>query len=320
MIRYIATFVVLTVLGVLYERYKLKYQSDAELSKYDLIKKYLLNGSDNLGGKPLLWIHAEHNVNARNWSSFYSRSNIKLNQPYLLSCLETIVKHCGDSFNICLIDDNSFSRLVPNWDISIRKLANPIREHVRSLAMAKLLYPYGGLTIPNSMIVLKDLKPLYDNGIRGSGCFVGELLPRSDVTAYTTMFPDHNIMGCTKNCPVIRSYVSYLELLNSRDYTNEVDFCGDINRYLYKQTLNGHMNKVSGCYFGAKDTSDNVVTLERLMGTTYVDFDQNIVGIYLPASELLSRTKYGWFVRQSQSQLKMCPAVAGKWLLIAQEK
>ena len=84
MIRYIATFVVLTVLGVLYERYKLKYQSDEELSKYDLIKKYLLNGSDNLGGKPLLWIHAEHDVNARNWSSFYSRNNIKLNQPYLL--------------------------------------------------------------------------------------------------------------------------------------------------------------------------------------------------------------------------------------------
>ena len=56
------------------------------------------------------------------------------------------------------------------------------------------------------------------------------------------------------------------------------------------------------------------------MGTTYVDFDQNIVGIYLPSDELLSRTKYGWFVRLSQSQLKECAAVAGKWLLIAQEK
>ena len=85
MIRYITTFVILTVLGVLYERYKIKYQPDEELSKYDLIKKYLLNGSDNLGGKPILWIHATHEINARNWGSFYSRNNIKLNQPYLLS-------------------------------------------------------------------------------------------------------------------------------------------------------------------------------------------------------------------------------------------
>ena len=79
MIRYITTFVILTVLGVLYERYKIKYQPDEELSKYDLIKKYLLNGSDNLGGKPILWIHATHEINARNWSSFYSRNNINLN-------------------------------------------------------------------------------------------------------------------------------------------------------------------------------------------------------------------------------------------------
>ena len=55
MIKYISTFVILTVLGILYEKYKLKYESDDELSKYDLINKYLLNGSDSLGGKPILW-------------------------------------------------------------------------------------------------------------------------------------------------------------------------------------------------------------------------------------------------------------------------
>ena len=157
MFRYVSVIIILTVLGVLYEKYKLKFMPDEKLEKYDLIKKYLLNGDEDLGGKPILWIHTTHEVNARNWSSFYSRNTTKLNQPYILSCLETIVKSCGESFNICLIDDNSFSKLLPKWDIQVRKLSNPIRSHVRTLAMANLLHSYGGMQIPDSTIVLKDL-------------------------------------------------------------------------------------------------------------------------------------------------------------------
>jgi len=319
MIRYLTTFVILTVLGVLYERYRIKYQPDEELSKYDLIKKYLLNGTHSLGGKPILWIHDTHDVNARNWSSFYSRNNIKLNQPYLLSCLEAIVKQCGQSFNICLIDDNSFSRLIPNWDISIRKLAEPIRSHVRTLAMAKLLYTFGGMTIPNSMIVIKDLMPLYARGISGTGCFVGEIAPTSEVATYTKMMPNHTILGCVRECPTIKEYIGYLEVLNSRDYTSEIDFCGDVNRYLYGLTARRRLNKINGCLFGVQDTSGNAVNIDRLLGSTYVDFDPKIYGVYLPQRQILDRTRYGWFARSSQEQLRTIDSVATKMLLIAQK-
>jgi hypothetical protein len=84
MFRYISIVIILTVLGVLYEKYKLKFMPDEELQKYDLIKKYLLNGDEDLGGKPILWIHTTHEVNARNWPSFFSRNTTKLNQPYIL--------------------------------------------------------------------------------------------------------------------------------------------------------------------------------------------------------------------------------------------
>ena len=320
MIKYISTFVILTVLGILYEKYKLKYETDDELSKYDLINKYLLNGSDSLGGKPILWVHASHDINARQWASFYSRNSIKLNQPYLMSCLETIIKYCGESFNICLIDDNSFSKLIPEWDISVRKLAMPIREHIRTLAMAKLLYNYGGLQIPNSMIVLKDLKTIYDKGVSGVGCMIGETLPRSDVSTYTTLFPNHNIMGCKKENKTMEKYINYLEVLNSVDFTNEMDFCGDVDRYLYQLTQSREMNKINGCVFGALDSNGKDVTIDRLMGTTYVDFDPATYAIYIPSKELLSRTKFGWFVRLSQTQLRNCEVVVGKWLFIAQEE
>ena len=186
--------------------------------------------------------------------------------------------------------------------------------------MAKLLYTFGGLTIPNSMIVLKDLKPLYTKSIAGTGCMVGETLPESETSSYTEMFPNYKILGCKRECPVMKEYVGYLEVLNSRDYTAEIDFCGDINRFLYNLTMQRKMTKVSGCLFGVEDTAGNVVNVDRLLGTTYIDFDPRLYTIYLPENQLLKRTKYGWFLRLSQSQLRESPTVASKWLIIAQRR
>jgi hypothetical protein len=165
MFRYVGTFIILTVLGILYEKYKLKFVPDEELEKYDLIKKYLLNSNENLGGKPILWVHTTHNINARHWLNFGSRNTLQLNQPYILSCIETIVRHCSDSFHICLIDDSSFMKLIPQWEIDVPSLAEPVRSHIRALAMSKLFLHYGGMTIPDSTIVLTDLIEVYKSNI-----------------------------------------------------------------------------------------------------------------------------------------------------------
>ena len=318
--KHISIFVILTVLGILYEKYKLKYVSDEELDKYHLIKKYLLTGSDNLGRKPILWVHSTHKVNARHWPSFYSRNTTKLNQPYLLSCLETIVKHFGKSFNICLIDDSSFERLIPEWTVSVRRLASPVREHIRALAMSKLLYTYGGIQIPDSTIVLKDLRPLYDSTLRNKDCFVGETLSRNDTATYTSAYPNKEIIGCKKNSPVIKEYIGYLERLNSRDYTAEIDFLGEMERYLYMLTEDGRMNKINACLFGARDVAGSDVTIDRLLGSHYIDFDPAIYAIYIPRHEVLSRTKFEWFARLSQEQLMKCDAIIAKWLIISQNQ
>ena len=77
MIRYFAGFIMIVLLGVLYEKYKLKYIGDEELNKEDIIRQFLLNDSQSLGGKPILWIHSVHQRNSRLWPSFYSRTTTK---------------------------------------------------------------------------------------------------------------------------------------------------------------------------------------------------------------------------------------------------
>ena len=48
---------------------------------------------------------------------FHSRNTNNLNQPYLHLTIQSIIDHCSNDFHICLIDDDSFSKLIPEWDI-----------------------------------------------------------------------------------------------------------------------------------------------------------------------------------------------------------
>jgi hypothetical protein len=136
---YIFLFIILIVLGILYKRFEDKRMREENLENVETIQKYLLNDSSlNKSKKPILWIHVPYEYNSRNWLDFYSRSSLQLNQPYLYLCVKSIIMHCKDSFFICIIDDKSFDRLLPNWDINMSLFSNPILHYMRHL-MRQLL-------------------------------------------------------------------------------------------------------------------------------------------------------------------------------------
>ena len=77
-VKYVTVFMIITVSGILYDRYKKKYLGDEELNNNSLVEKYLLNDITELGKKPIIWVHTDYEVNARAWSSFGSRNTKKL--------------------------------------------------------------------------------------------------------------------------------------------------------------------------------------------------------------------------------------------------
>ena len=104
----------------------------------ELIRKYLLNDSPLYGyNRPKLWIHSSYEYNARKWKSFGSRTSTDLNQPYIHLTIQSIIHHCGDDFNICLIDDDSFSQLIPGWKTNVSELSEPSLTYFRELAIRK---------------------------------------------------------------------------------------------------------------------------------------------------------------------------------------
>ena len=316
MINYLALFVILTVIGILYDKYKKKYEPDEELKNYDLVKKYLLNDGMVIQGKPCLWIHSEHLPNTRNWQTFLDRKSTDLNQPYIETCVENIIKYCNKSFNICLIDDASFEKLIPGWNMDMSKLTDPLKNHARILGFIKLLYYFGGMMIPNSLIVSKDLKPLYDENILKQGCFCGEFINQGNTGMYMNMFPSMKVMGCQKNNQVMKKFMEYAEILIGSDYTNEMDYLGQCDRWLYKNVNENKMALIDGKILGTKDKNNELVRINELLEDTYIDFSNDWYGIYLPGKEILKRSKYSWFAKLSKKQLFESKTMAGKLLLL----
>ena len=287
-VRYGIIFIILTTIGILFDRYKKKYWGDEELDKYSLVRKYLLNETGGIGGKPILWIHNTHNINARNWHSYYSRNSMELNQPYIYLCIETIIKTCGNSFNICVIDDDSFGKLLKNWTIRMDELAEPVKKNIRDLGLAKILNTYGGLLLPNSTVCMKDLIELHNSKLKKNDMYVGEFVNRNISSTYSRFFPSKTMMGCKKNSNSMKEYINYLEISISKDYSGALEFEGNLNKFLYGLVKSEKCGLVCGKSIGTKTKKDKVILPEDWLQETPIKICLcSLMCICLPSDELL---------------------------------
>ena len=287
----------------------------------ELIRKYLLNDNPLYGyNRPKLWIHSSYEYNARKWKSFGSRSSTDLNQPYIHLTIQSIIHHCGDDFNVCLIDDDSFSQLIPGWKVNVSELAEPALTYFRELGMCELLYIYGGFVVPNTFICLKNLAPLYLAGTKGDKPFVCEtpnryanIINNHSNKLFTS---NHKFMGAPKRSPVIRDMIDYIKIRNcNAQLSSEPQFFGYVSRWLNNECVKNHINKVDGIYIGVKTTENKQVGIEELLGESSIPFcPVKTCGVYLPGDELLKRCAYKWFSVLPLNELLNTNMVVTKYL------
>jgi hypothetical protein len=124
--------------------------------------------------------------------------------------IKTIINHCADDFNICLIDDETFSKLIPSWDIRLSQVAEPMKSYYREIGLLQLVYYYGGMVVPNSFLCLKNLKPLYEEGVQ-KGMFVLEKANHTLGSENHTFLPDLFFFGAQKNNHGVQECIEYLK-------------------------------------------------------------------------------------------------------------
>lgn len=318
--KYLFIFLIITLIGYGYDQYKAKYSISDEERHIQLVKKYLLSGENYEEHRPILWIHVQGEKNARNWLNFGSRTSTQMNQPYLLGTLQTIIHQATGDFNVCLIDDESFARLIPNWSVDLSKIPDPMKTHMRSLSLLKILYYYGGFLVPSSYLALEPMRDLYDLGMKNKSCFSVEQTNHNVTSNSVEQFPNHRFIGTTRLNPIIKRMMNEIEILNSMDYTSEQDFLGNADRICLAQIMRNNMSLVGGKLIGIKDKSNQVVQLDDLLNDSYFPFSPHLLGILIPSEEILRRNKYQWFARLSIQQVYESNTVIGKYMLIAAGK
>ena len=309
--------IVTITLSLLYNKYKVSEYEDEHMKNYRLVKQYLLNDSSLAQSKkPIIWVHMVYEKNARWWPSFASRNTDNLNQPYQYLTLKSIIDKCGEDFNVCLIDDETFPNILPGWTVDLSLVADPIKTKIRQLALAKILYNYGGFLLPSSFLCFQNLAPLYHNLTADGKMFVGELVARTDVSDKVNFFPSTKFMGCQKECQMMYNYISYLEVTSSTDFTAESHFTGAMGRWCFDKINRGEMNMLPADMLGAKDTNGKTVTLEILMSNNFLNLSDRVQGLHIPADDILKRNAYQWFARLSAKQALESDTTVGKYLLI----
>lgn len=310
-------FLLLTVLGYMYDMYKKNESKKINLEHEDIVRRYLLNNDALTGSKPIVWVHIDYETNSRHWLDFGGRNSKALNQPYKLLTLKSIIKQAGDDFNVCIIDDYSFIKLMSNWSIDVSKLASPLKCHMRNLGLMNLLHKYGGMLVPSSYLALKNLSGLYDTGLNSKSCFIMETNNNNISSTYTNAFPNHMFMGCKKNCDTIKELIQYIERLNSRDFTDEQIFLGEVDKKCFEMVSKNKMTLLDGTLIGCFDKSGKPILVDNLLQNSYITLSHNNQGILIPDKEILKRIKYQWFARMSPQQVLDANTILSKYFVVS---
>ena len=321
---YLLAFVFLVAFGILFQKYLEKKARNGEHDNYKDVKQYLLSESSLAKSKkPIMWIYTPYEYNSRDWLSFGSRSSYNLNQPYLNLCVRSVIKHCDESFTICIVDDNSFAKLIPGWNIDLSIIGDPIVSNVRQLAMAKLIYNYGGMSVPISFLCFKDLIDMYNRCISSvdkedpGKMFVCENVNTNISATNNRFYPDTSFIGAKKNNPKLKEFIDYMQRLISGDYTAQIEFLGNFDKWANKNVNNKSINMIPGTDLGVKTLDNKPVLVDDLLGEDYIKLHDGMYGIWIPAAAILKRRNYEWFARLNNEQIFQGKFILAKYFVLA---
>ena len=299
-----------------------KFKSQfVDRDEYDLVRKYLLNESPLYGNnKPKIWIHTKYEYNARVWKSFHSRSSMDLNQPYIHLTIKSIVDHCGDDFHICLIDDNTFSKLIPSWDVNLSLIAEPFKSRIRQIGLTELVYYYGGMVLPNSFLCMKPLKDFYLDATASDKPFVCEAvnrtanISRQGQLGRLAFLPDLRIFGANKNDETIKELIKRLkQKIQVPHFSGDLELLGEDGYWCMDQVELDKMNLVGGEVVGVKTRCKKPILIENLLEDDYLKLSPHCVGIAIPDEEVLARTKYQWFAAMDTRSILEGESILAKY-------
>ena len=320
---YFFIFIIVLIISTIGKMITCKFDGLEKDDEYELIRKYLLNDTSYGNNKPKLWIHSKYMNRSQVWKSKETSCSSELEHPYINLTVESIIKNCHHDFNICLIDDDSFSKLIPEWDYEMNALPDPHKKNHRDLAMVTLLYIYGGIIVPNSFLCIKSLKEMYEENTL-SKPFIGEFINNKEITLKNnkrlSFIPDSILLGAKKEDFVIREMIEYHKKnVDNPHFSNESDFKGKCNEWCLNMINLNRIIMIDGQYIGTKTSKKKPIIIDDLMDDSVLSLHPDCFGLYISHENLMKRTKYQWFTVSCEEDIMSSKTVIAKYLQFSQQ-
>ena len=275
----------------------------------NFIEKNGLSFLNSTGDKPFLWIYLENTYNCREWKNFYSRKSLDNIEPYIISCIYSILVNNQNDFNIIILNEENIRYYLPDLkECTGANCKNSIRKRLCLISMM-LLTRYGGIWLPPSTICFKNLKNLYN--LTNNYDYISVSCSQNVQSCSKYNFQlDTNIVISKKNNKLFNLILTNCVkrgILNKNDY----DYRHEIEEIFYKtiRYLKNYQEfnyfEIPAQYIGSTDNWDRLITIDNLLSSnrTVLKDSKKILFMVINREDISRRIKYNWFERFSIEQI-----------------
>ena len=259
---------------------------------------------DVVGQKPYLWVWCPTEYNSKKWSSFHGRSNTTYTPDYIKMCIETVRHHCSDSFTVVLLNEDNIVNYIPKAVHAEMKGTDKCYKY--DMTVTTILDKYGGVWLPASTIVFKDLIPLYSHIVENDMYFGGFSCDSDEYFCLNSDNPDRSVFMAPPRSPVIHEWRNQLfrfQKGSQNDYSFNKRGSKSLKAVLRKFPSKVHLFDAS--MNGTRDCSLKLVGADSLLSSNIGSL-ANPKHLYLlnfDRTDISENHKYNWFERASYDSI-----------------
>lgn len=253
--------------------------------------------------KPIIFVHLPQDYNQRNWDSFYSRTNKKLNLDICRVCIKSLLQRCSNSnYKVIIFNNTHIKDILDEEDEKdLCNISDPQRlsgvdlKQWEQYCKAKILYKYGGVMMNPYFLFIEHINDnLFSKTFKIMKATNEGLNASNQLYIPTSSY----LMSSPKKDKNLYIYCKYLEYLCINHYSVDHKHFDKTFEKLYL------LKHFEPSFIGCQDANGKEIYTNDLLSNKVINLSSNCMCIFINIDYLLKNHHNGWILKMNEQQLK----------------